>query len=283
MLTGRTYIVTAPELCAAVQRASTSMGFDGIVAAAAPRVFGLNAHTTGILQDPAAKQEGRTTLTAAAHHILNPPLTPQNILGASKTQLEYLSRVIHKIEDGTELDLFRFVTHAVTLASMATFYGPNNPFEKRPGLVEAFWDWEAGVIAYAIGLLPKITARKASCGLELCVQGFEEYIERDGYKDAHILVQERNELHLRSGITDIHERARLEIAICLAFNVNASGTTFWLINNVFSRPELLSRIREEIRRNALLSPECFLRTACAMHALDCTRPFAKLCVSVYLQ
>lgn len=263
MLTSRTYIVASPDLCAAVQKASTAMSFDPIVAHVTPRLVGSNTHTKHIIQHV---QEDQGGIIKKSHHIINPPLMPQRILGASKTQLDYFGGVIAKINDGSEIDLFRYVARAVTSASMYTFFGPNNPFEKHPKLVEDFWDWEGGNLAYMSGLFPNLVARKASRGLEACVKGFADFIESMGYKDSHKLIQERNELHVREGITDINERARLDVAMSLGFNVNASGTTFWAVNNIFSRPELLSKIREEIRINALvdhgvLSADC-LRQAC---------------------
>ncbi|KAF9691170.1 hypothetical protein EKO04_010672 [Ascochyta lentis] len=252
MLTGRAYIVAAPDLCAAVQKASTALSFDPIVAEMTPRLVGSSAHTKSIIKDAPDTKEDRNNIMKRSHHLINPPLMPQNILGASKTQLEYFGGVIAKIEDNSEVDLFRYIRRAVTAASMTTFYGPNNPFEKHPELVEDFWDWEEGNVAYMIGLLRSVFARKASRGLEACVRGFAEYIEAGDTKDAYKLIRERNQLHIDVGIADINERARLEVAMSLGFNVNASGTTFWIVNNIFSRPGLLSQIREEIRANALL-------------------------------
>ncbi|KAJ4352907.1 hypothetical protein N0V95_003816 [Ascochyta clinopodiicola] len=252
MLTSRVYIVASPDLCAAVQKASTALSFDPIVAEITPRLVGSNAHTKTVIQDAGDTIEGRNNIMKKSHHLINPPLLPQNIEAASKTQLDYFGGLIAKIEDNSEIDLFRYVRRAVTTASMTTFYGPNNPFEKHPELVEDFWDWEEGNVAYMLGLFRNIIAHKASRGLEACVKGFAEYIEAGEIKDAYKLIRERDQLHVEVGIADKNERARLEVAISLGFNVNASGTTFWVVDNVFSRPALLCQLREEIRSNALV-------------------------------
>ena len=266
MLIGRTYIVTTPELCVAVQKASTTMSFDPIVSQITPRLVGSNAHTARIIRKNLFKQDGPAGIIEKSHHVMNPPLMPNNVLDISRNQLDYFSEVIAKIEDEIEVSLFEYVARTVTAASMATFFGPKNPFKEHPELLDDFWDWEGGSVAYMTGFLTKIFARKASRGLEACVKGFEEYAERDGYKYAHKIVQDRYQLHFDEGITSKHERARLEIGMALGVNVNASGTTFWVINHVFSRPELLSKIREEICTNALvdhgaISAYC-LRQAC---------------------
>lgn len=266
MLTGRTYIVADPALCAAVQKASTTMSFDPIVAEMTPRLVGSNAHTKQIIKGSAGNGPDRTSIIKKSHPIINTPLLPQNLHEATQTQLEYFSKVVAKVEDGSEIDLFRFLRGAVTAASMTTFYGPNNPFEKHPELVDDFWDWEAGNLAYVSGILPTIFARKAHQGLERCVKGFMEYVEKGGYGNAYKLIQDRYQLHLDEGITDAEEIARLEVALCLGINVNASGTMFWIINEIFSRPELVSKMREEIRENALVGHGALsaekLRKAC---------------------
>lgn len=252
MLTGRTYIVADPALCAAVQKASTALSFDPIVAEITPRLIGSNEHTTRIIRGTPGNAMDDTNIVKKAHHIVHPPLLPQNIHGASRTQLDYFGGVIANVKDGSEIDLFRFVRRAITAASMMTFFGPNNPFEKHPDLVESFWDWEGGNVAYMAGIFPNIFARQAARGLEACVNGFQEYIEKEGYDNAYKVVQDRYQLHLREGITDARELAKLEVVIAFGFNVNAAGTTFWIVDQIFSRPDLLSKIREEIRTNALV-------------------------------
>ncbi|KAF3009441.1 hypothetical protein E8E13_000969 [Curvularia kusanoi] len=252
MLTGRTYIVADPALCAAVQKASTTMSFDPIVAEITPRLVGSSAHTKRIIQGPPGQNLDPDNIIKKSHPIITTPLLPQNIQEATQTQLDYFSRVIAKVEDGSKVDLFHFLSRAVTAASMMTFYGPSNPFEKHPELMDDFWDWEAGSLAYMTGILPAIFAGKAQHGLERCVKGFVEYNEKGGYKDAYKLVKERYQLHLDEGITSPEEIARLEVALALGVNVNASGTMFWIINEIFSRPGLLTKMREEIRTNALV-------------------------------
>jgi hypothetical protein len=121
----------------------------------------------------------------------------------------------------------------------------------HPELIEDFWRWESGIVAYMIGVFPSITARTAYNGLENCVKGFIEYLEKGRDKQAYKLVQGRKALHDAVGIT-ILDQARLEMGLSFAFNSNASITIFWVLNNIFSRPDLLAEIREEIKENALV-------------------------------
>ena len=250
MLTGRTYIVASPELSSAVQRAPSSLDLDPIFSEMAPRMAVLNQRTSSILRDPTGGQEGEPSVYKQAHSII----TSQTLTGASQTQLDFLGQLIDDIEDDCEMDLFRLVRQKICDASNRTFYGPRNPFKKYPDLLDSFWDWENDIVSLMMGFFPSITARKAYQGLMTCSKAFAEYIEAGGYQEAHKFVQGRNDLHLRHGITDTMERAKLEVVIGMAINVNASITTFWLLSNVFSRPELLSRLREEVCENALIDP-----------------------------
>jgi cytochrome P450 len=246
MLGGNSYVCKNPQYAALIQRASSTLDFDGIVVNMTPRMVGLNKKTSRILAES-------KDLMKRSHGIVNPPLSQQQIGSISAIQLEHFGDFINKVENGKEVDLFRFITREVTAATMRSFYGPRNPFAVDPSLIEAFWDWEWEIVAYMTGVLRSVFARKAQAGLERCVKGFEKYAAEGGYKDAYGLVQNRKALHEDVGISP-HEHARLELGLCFGFNSNASITTFWVLNNIFSRPALLAEVREEIEKNAIVAP-----------------------------
>ncbi|KAF1928230.1 cytochrome P450 [Didymella exigua CBS 183.55] len=252
VLTGRTYIVADPALCASIQKASSTMSFDPLIAEVTPRLIGSNAHTASIIRGPPGRKLDRASFVTKSHPVINTPLMANNIHDVSKKQLDYFSGLVSKVNDGSEFELFHFIRTAVTAASQSSFYGPNNPFAKNPHLVEDFWDWEAGNVAYMTGVFSSLFAREAVRGMKACVKGFKEWIETEGYKDAYVLLRNRNQLHTDEGIVNTEEKAKLEVAFSLGINVNASGVTFWMVNQIFSRPELLSKIREEIRANAIV-------------------------------
>lgn len=249
VLTGRTYIVASPELCSAVQKDRSNMSLDPVISEITPRMLALNPHTAAILKDSSGGEVGMPIYTAS-HTIL----TSQNFANGAKVQLDYLGQSVNDVKNGFETDLFRFISHRISAATNLSFFGPKNPFHKNPDLLESFWDWESGIVALSMNVFPSITARKAYKGLMACARGFEEYIKAGGYEDAIDFLQERDRLHAKYGISDLLERGKLDVSLGLGINVNASITTFWLLNNVFSRPELLSQLRDEIRANGLVEP-----------------------------
>jgi cytochrome P450 len=234
-----------------VQRSSSTLDFDQLIIELTPRMVGLSADCKRILQDKTAKEEGRIRMVSRSHDVMNPPLFPQNMDAIAGVQLEHFTDFVNAIPQGFETELYTFVTRELTAASMHTFYGPENPFAVHPELIDEFWKYENGIIGYMIGVFPSITARAAYNGLENCVKGFVEYLEKGREKDAYQMITDRKVLHDAEGIA-ISDQARLEVELSFAFNSNASITIFWVLNNIFSRPELLAEIREEIREHALV-------------------------------
>jgi cytochrome P450 len=267
MLSGRTYVVKSPALAGQVQRSSSTLDFDQLIVEMTPRMVGLSADCKRILQDKTAKEEGRIRMVSRAHDVINPSLFPQKMDAIAGVQLQHFTDFVNAIPQGFETELYTFVTRELTAASMHTFYGPENPFAVHPELIEEFWRYENGIIGYMIGVFPSITARAAYNGLENCVKGFIEYLEKGREKGAYQIITDRKALHDAEGIA-IPDQARLEVGLSFAFNSNASITIFWVLNNIFSRPDLVAEIREEIREHALVGPSTIsftqLKQACPL-------------------
>jgi hypothetical protein len=246
-LNGRTYIVASPEMVSAMQRAPSTLNLDVIISELTPRLIDMSAHSGAVLRDYTS-EDG---LYKQSHKIL----TQQALTNGSEIQLGYLAEFVNSIENGSKVELFHFASKLICLASNRTFFGPQNPYDKHPELLDRFWEWESGVIPMLVGIFPRIIARKAYKGLLACAEKFAEYHEAGGIEDAHYFIKQRNELHLQHGITDRIERGKLDTGLGIAVNVNASLSTFWLLSNVYSRPTLLARLRDEIQENGLTDAE----------------------------
>lgn len=66
-----------------------------------------------------------------------------------------------------------------------------------------------------------------------------------------MLAKVRWEGHNAVGISPISEIARLEASMGFGLLSNTIPTTFWFLFDLYSRPNLLSKVREEVRQNAL--------------------------------
>ncbi|KAF2021402.1 cytochrome P450 [Aaosphaeria arxii CBS 175.79] len=268
MLWGRTYVVKTPTLAAQVERTSTTMSFGELVLQVAPRLVGLKPETREILKDQKAVDEGRDRMgEAVLHGVIEPLLSIKSMSIIGHTQLRNFAEHINNIKDGFETDLYEYINSVTTLATMNTFYGPNNPFAVRPELVDHFWNWENGLILYMMEIFPQWTSRKAYIAMEEMTKGFSDYIEAGRMSEGYELVRRRHQAHVDEGIC-LRDRARLEVGMCLAFNVNAAITMFWVLDNIFSRPELHAEVQEEIRKNALVGESTLscpaLRESCPL-------------------
>lgn len=241
---GRTYVVTSPEMVSALQKAPPALTFENIISEMTVRMNNSDPDTARIIQ-----MSGEDSLYQHYHKIM----TLQTLTLRSDVQLGYLAELVNAVQDGFKTELFGFMTRTISVASNRTFFGPQNPYDKHSGLLDRFWEWENGIISMLIGILPRFTARKARNGIYALAEKFAAYEETGGHKDAHPVVRARKEAHLQLGIS-LMERSKLDAALSFAFNVNASIIAFWVVSNIYSRPDLLTRLRDEIQTNALSQP-----------------------------
>ncbi|OCL09481.1 cytochrome P450 [Glonium stellatum] len=250
MLSSRTYVITSPSLASQAQRASKTLLFNPLIVEVTGRMVGFDNQTMNILRHKSAKEEGRSVLMDEMHEMIYSVLSPTEIKDISVGVLQQLTECINEVTGSIETDLFLWVRSQFTMATTYAIYGPENPFVMNPSLEEPFWDFEEGLIKLIVGIFPSLTARKAYYGRERCIEGMIEYIKNERYRKASKLIQERVQLHSRYNISET-QMAKSELGMLFGALVNAGVTTFWVLNNIFSRPELLAMIRDEIEGKAM--------------------------------
>jgi Cytochrome P450 len=95
-----------------------------------------------------------------------------------------------------------------------------------------------------------LTAPKAWKARELLVKSFLQYYQERGHEDSSPLTYARWKIQLDGGAT-LENIARLEAVMGLGILSNTVPTGFWAIFDIYSRPNSLEGIRNEIRQNAL--------------------------------
>ncbi|KAF2202619.1 cytochrome P450 [Delitschia confertaspora ATCC 74209] len=254
MLNSRTYTVTSPHLASHVQRASTSLQFGPLIIPITQRMVGLSKDCMTKFEDANGEQEACPSFLDKLHEITYFNLSPPEIHNVSAIMLEQLTRRINAMGERTETGLFAWVREQFTAATTFAFYGPENPFILDPSLIEDFWTWEASMIAIMSSPFPYLTSPKAYRCRERVVKAMVSYFKNGRYKQADKLIQERHRLHSEYKIS-LEDTARSEVGLLFGILANGAVTTFWLLNNVFSRASLLSSIRSEIEQNAVsISP-----------------------------
>ncbi|KAF2742740.1 cytochrome P450 [Sporormia fimetaria CBS 119925] len=249
MLNGRMYVVSSPELASQVQRASKTLDFVQLIVDVAPRMICLSKEGSIILSTAESKQKpGERMVNTVVNHVIHPFLTPTAIADIVSSQLQDLTSFLNNRPATQEKEnLYRLLMNEFIKVTMVTFYGPENPFAMHPELVDDFLVWERDLPMLMIGVVPQWTARKQYLALQRIRVGFEEYITAGRFEQAYDLVRLRHQAHVDAGFS-LQDRALMEIPMCLAFGINAAATSFWMVNNIFSRPELLEEIRSELLR-----------------------------------
>ena len=251
----RLYIVTDPSLAAAVQRSSKTLSFTPLVPDITKRVLGLDPTTVAIVRQNLDPEPGDPRgFLADIHDMVYKYFGPgESLAELSLGAVQELSEEVHRHVQALEkeahqremVDLLVWIRHFVAMATANFLYGPANPLAASPALEESFWDFDHGLGALLIGVLPSITARKPYLGREALVKAFTAYIEQGEDARASKIVQERIRIARQYGWTT-EATAREEVSFLFAGIVNTATTTFWSVLQLLANPDLLAAVRAEL-------------------------------------
>ncbi|KAE8378146.1 cytochrome P450 [Aspergillus bertholletiae] len=248
MLYAKVYIIASPELVSAVRRSRNTMSFGPLFSNVAENGGGINGRGMQLLRDKESGGQGVGQQTADSMHpaLLGSGLDQMNgkMIVTLKTVMDELAS-----EPDTVVDLYQWCCHAVTVASTDAVYGPLNPYRSESNR-RAFWDVESNLSLLMMNTLPWLTARKAWKGREQLTQAFIQYYQADGHLDSSQLAYSRWKVQHEAGAA-LENIARLEALTGLGILSNTVPTCFWLLFDIFSRPDLLHKIRDEILASAL--------------------------------
>lgn len=99
--------------------------------------------------------------------------------------------------------------------------------------------------------LPWLTARKAWKGRKKVAEAIFKYAQNGGPEQASELAKVRFKITLEGEGVSMKDYAQLEVPMMIAFVSNTVPATFWTLLDLYSRPELLEEIRDEVRSKAL--------------------------------
>lgn len=110
--------------------------------------------------------------------------------------------------------------------------------------------YESNLSILLLNILPKITARKAFKAREKIVASFLKFYEAGGQENSSELTHGRWKAQHSAGASN-ENIARLETVANIGILSNTVPSAFWTLFEIYSRPELLAKLREEIVSNAL--------------------------------
>lgn len=254
MLTSRNYIVSDAPLAGHIQRNAKTLSFYSLIVEVTRRLIAFDRDAARISMYNMNGEHGPGGLMEAVHDMMHRHLAPGPGLDSiTATQMERMgAMLIEEVPPNSEpvvTSLYAWQRHIFSLCNAFAIYGPENIFAMHPELEDEFWQFEDGMLGLVVDLLPALTARKAHRARKKVLDGLIEYVKEERHKRACPLIQERVQTNLSFGMSQ-EMAGHAELILMFGILGNAVPTNFWLISNIFSRPELLERIRKEVQ-NAL--------------------------------
>ncbi|KAL9622344.1 MAG: hypothetical protein Q9160_003355 [Pyrenula sp. 1 TL-2023] len=191
-----------------------------------------------------------------------------------------MERLDETVTEGGSLQLRSWLRHEITLASSNAVYGPMNPFLNKE-VEDAFWAYQDDFGAIMMNFLPKLTARKGIYGRKVVSDYFYEYFKNNGQDKGSLLIQNRYKHSIQNGIS-LRDSALYEVAGSVAVLSNSSPSCFWMLFQIYSDPEVLSKCRTEVSRTLRISQD---PDGSSIHTLDITamKSVAPLLASVFAE
>lgn len=137
------YVITSPELIAAVQRQPKVLSFPPVGVKFAMSLAGSSEEANRIATDNINGEDGDYGLSMDFNKAIYPALSPGKPLEAMyRIIIPQIAASLDKLRDesqrGITIELSRWIRHELTLAITDAVYGPGNPFKER-AVAEAFW------------------------------------------------------------------------------------------------------------------------------------------------
>ncbi|KAF4554116.1 Cytochrome P450-like protein 38 [Elsinoe fawcettii] len=229
------YISKTHRLMSAIQKSSKTLSFKPFIRTAARRMGGASQATVDKLTDPVIDDFS---------HVMKSTLAPGADLDAQNLRMgnRVLVDIDALIEDGTnsEIMLHEWVKHAVVQASSCGILGVQHPFLDQK-VEDAFWLWQTYLLQHMAGL--DVTGR-GYAAREVVVNAFIKYCKSTP-SDAAPVITERSRILREAGFSEL-EVAKQQGTFGTAAYANTVPTLYWTIHELYSRPDLVAAVRQEI-------------------------------------
>ncbi|OLN81971.1 25-hydroxycholesterol 7-alpha-hydroxylase 3, partial [Colletotrichum chlorophyti] len=244
ILNGKIYAVWDPFLIQAVYR-NRNLSFEPYAVEFAYKSLGFSKETNKLLQE-----QGHS-LVPEFFEGIQVGMGSKYVHRMNTNALSYVATMLENMSQGSEsfqaANFFVWVRDLMTVATTEALYGPGNPFKNHPNLLEDAWIYERDLTKVMIGIFPSITARECFYARKRVQTALGQYYESklDLHEDAAQVVKNRAAVLRKYGITG-EQVGIFEISMLHVSTANTIPALFWFIMHVFTRPNLVSRLREEV-------------------------------------
>ncbi|KAI0118645.1 cytochrome P450 [Nemania sp. FL0031] len=240
LLNVKMYVANDVSLLPLIMKAHKIISFAPFVKVSAEKIAGNSRSACDLFNGPLLHDYGRSMRMALAP---GRPLDEMNMRTGQMSNLAIDNLV--KAGKGKRILLLEWARHTVMQASSNGAFGAEHPFRDAK-VQKAFWEWQIYLPTHMAGLDLFGRADKAREIVHRSVIDYCATLPPDVSK----VVYDRQNV-LRSSGMSFEDAAKQESSFCVAIFGNTAPTLFWTIWEIFSRPDLLAAIREEISTNAV--------------------------------
>ncbi|KAF7589270.1 hypothetical protein BBP40_004528 [Aspergillus hancockii] len=237
------YTSTSTRLLPAIQRQSKTLSFRPMIQHVARRWGDASDETNDIFGGP--------HLVSDFSHAMKLSLAPGLHLDEQNERMG--NRALIDIDallniSSRQIELLEWVRHAVTQASSCGVYGAEHPFLDVE-VERAFWKWHAHLSAQISGL----DFDMFGSGYAARQKVFDAHIKycKNIPEDASLLFKERWRVLREAGISEM-DCVKQQATLPIGMLSNTVPTSYWTIWEVFSRDDILNRVREELEAQAVV-------------------------------
>lgn len=249
MLNGKMYLISSPPLIQAAMR-NRDLSFDPFAVEFSHRLLDV--------EDKWVKYWGRPGWYQTMTDLIHAALTGENLRRMKAECYHQLAATLNSYKGGETIDIpnvYDWLAFIIPRAFTRALYGEKNPFDDEA--IQALWDFDDNVTILAYNIFPNLLARKSVAGRELLQKKLRPYYENAHYNDPDVsaLMRNRATKCLDEDGGDIGLLCKTEMNLAWASVTNTVPDLFWLICNVFSRPQTLERFRAEVLGMTTLTPD----------------------------
>ncbi|KAK3935473.1 cytochrome P450 [Diplogelasinospora grovesii] len=239
MLNGKLYVINSPTLISAAMR-SRDLSFDPFSIEFAEGALGLTKEHTKLFSQPGFMDE--------VNKVIHSSMTGDSLKQMMARGLADIAGKLNAIgaKESVEVEnSFVWLRDIMSKAVMWALYGEKNPWTEDA--IAAIWDYDENVMILAMNMFPSLLAPKAVAARAKAQAVMKPFYVARHYEreDVAAIIRGRAILERDIGISD-EDLGRVEFTMPWVAITNTIPTLFWFFSNVFSRPEYLERVREEI-------------------------------------
>ncbi|KAK1621445.1 prostacyclin synthase [Colletotrichum phormii] len=235
------YVANSPSLIAAAM-CHGDISFEPFQIEASSAVLDLPSHHIDTLMQPGILHHIEKTMAAN--------LRQDALQKMNRAALEYLAGVLMTINTKSPLeesDGFEWIKGAVTMATATALYGKDNMWDAEK--LEDLWTFEKGAALLVMKVAPNLVAPKAIAARQRMSDLIRPFYKarKDENSDVAKILQDRARYLRELGMAS-EDLSQTEFLIPFAATLNTAPNLFWTFAEVFSRPEYIERIRQEVLR-----------------------------------